>query len=113
MHSLGHADDEWQTLFAISEREVESLAEVEHNRWSVEELILGYRPTTDDEHRQILQNISLRGTLKQQLAHDDLRSYRELGFDETDRNVARYDVALIRTLPLIAHTFYEVETHTP
>lgn len=113
MHSLGHADDEWQTLFAISEREVESLAEVEHNRWSVEELILGYRPTTDDEHRQILQNISLRGTLKQQLAHDDLRSYRELGCDETDRNVARYDVALIRTLPLIAHTFYEVETRNP
>lgn len=113
MHSLGHTDDEWKTLFAISEKEVETLAEVEHNRWSVEELILGYRPTTDEEHRQILQDISLRGTFKQQLAHDDLRSYRELGCDETNQNVARYDVALIRTLPLIAHTFYEVETHNP
>jgi len=109
MHSLGHTDDEWKTLFAISEREVDCLAEVEHNRWSVEELILGYRPTTDDEHRQILQDISLRGTLKSQMAHDDLRSYRELGNDETDQNVARYDVALIRTLPLIAYTFFQIE----
>ncbi|MBR6018443.1 MAG: hypothetical protein IK073_07470 [Paludibacteraceae bacterium] len=108
MHSLGHAPETWRTLFAISEKEADLLSEAEHNRWSVEELILGYRPTTDEEHLAILRDIHQRGLLKSRLIHDDLRSYHELGVDETGKNVARYDLALTRTLPLIAYTYYHL-----
>ena len=82
------------------------MAEVEHNRWNVEELVLGYRPTTDEEHEQIRQDISLRSVFKQQWAHDDLRSFREIGNDETGQNVFRYDIALTRSLPLIAYMYH-------
>lgn len=108
MHSLDHPAEEWGTLFAISDHEVESLSEVEHNRWSVEELILGYRPTTEAEHADILKDPSLRTRLKSEYIHEDLRSYRELGVDETGLPVTRYDMGLIRTLPLVAYTYHQL-----
>lgn len=108
MHSLGHPAEEWGTLFAINDHEVESLSEVEHNRWSVEELILGYRPTTQAEHDDILKDLTLRSQLKSEYIHDDLRSYRELGIDETGLPVTRYDTGLIRTLPLMAYTYHQM-----
>ena len=106
MHSLGHTTDKWNTLFAISDKEIELLSEVEHNRWCVEELILGYRPTTEKEHTAILKDTSLRSELKGQFIHEDLRHYNELGEDETGQSVVRYDVALTRTLPLMAYTYH-------
>ena len=105
MHSLGHPVETWNTLFAISDTAVEAMAEVEHNRWSVEELILGFAPTTSEEHKAIMDNIELRGSMKAEFKHDDLRNYSELGTDDTGLPVSRYDAAIIRTLPLIAYSY--------
>ena len=85
------------------------LAEVEHNRWSVEELVLGYRPATEEEHAEIMKDISLRSKFKTEFVHDDLRSYRELGVDETGLSVVRYDVGLVRTLPLLAYSYHRLK----
>ena len=109
MHSLGHAAEDWGTLFAISDKETELLAEVEHNRWSVEGLILGLRPTTEEEHSAIKKDSSLRSRLKSENAHDDLRNFHELGVDETGLHVTRYDVGLTRTLPLIAYSYHQLQ----
>lgn len=110
MHSLGHTPDTWHTLFSMTDKEVELFAEVEHNRWCVEELVLGFRPTGDEEHNAVLHDPSLRQTYKEQFVHDDLRHYTDLGMDETGMPVVRYDVALTRTLPLVAHTYYQLLT---
>lgn len=109
MHSLGHPVSEWGTLFSISEKEVEALSEVEHNRWSVEELILGYMPTTEEEHLAIQKDIKKRDELKAAFKHDDLRSYQELGADSTGLSVVRYDMGLIRTLPLLAYMYHQMK----
>jgi hypothetical protein len=109
MHSLGHTDKEWGTLFAISDKDTELLAEVEHNRWSVESLILGLRPTTEEEHTDIRQDLSLRSRLKSQNVHDDLRNFHELGVDDTGLPVTRYDMGLTRTLPLIAYSYHQLQ----
>ena len=109
MHSLGHEPETWGTLFAVTDREVEMLSEVEHNRWSVEELVLGYRPATEEEHSEILKDTSLRSKFKAEFVHEDLRSYRELGVDETGLSVVRYDVGLVRTLPLLAYSYYHLK----
>ena len=109
MHSLGHDDHEWNVLLSIGSQEVEALAEVEHNRWSVEELVLGFKPTTEEEHQAILQDVNKRDKLKAAFKHDDLRSYHELGSDATGLPVTRYDVGLIRTLPLLAYTYYQTK----
>lgn len=51
MHSLGHGQEDWQRYYALSKQEIEIMTEVEHNRWNIEELILGYRPVTDEEQK--------------------------------------------------------------
>ena len=106
MHSLGIIPNEWERMFAINEREIGMLAEVEHNRWCVEEMILGYTPTTLEEHNEILEDGKKREQYKSEFKHDDLRNYAELGIDDTGKPVNRYDIGLTRTLPLIAHADY-------
>lgn len=103
MRSLGIGMDEWERLFAISDRDVDIMAEVEHNRWCIEEMILGYSPTTQEEHNSIWADINKREQYKAEFKHDDLRNYSELGVDSSGLSVVRYDVGLTRTLPLIVY----------
>lgn len=106
LRSLGIPLESLDRLFALTDRAVEMMAEVEHNRWSVEELILGYEPTSDKEHEDILSDFSRKNHYKGVFKHDDLRSYSSLGIDDTGLPVTRYDVGLVRSLPLIAHAAY-------
>ena len=86
----------------LTSDEIDVLTEVEHNRWSVEELILGYRPVTPEEQEIVDKDISqkkiLRNTKK---AHYDLRSFDDLRADSTGKNVNVYDMALCQAIPLI------------
>ncbi|MBQ9355873.1 MAG: hypothetical protein IJT98_01065 [Prevotella sp.] len=102
MHSLGHREDDWQQCYALSADEIEVLTAVEHNRWSVEELILGYRPLTDDEQHQVEQDTSLKKKLRNELkAHYDLRAFDDLRADDTGKNSQVYDQVLTQGIPLI------------
>lgn len=105
MHLLGIPPERWNALFAIGTKDVEIFTEVEHNRWSVEELILGYRPATHEQHNETLKDPAVRERLKTDFIHDDLRHFSELGTDSTGLPVSRYDRGLTRTLPLIAHIY--------
>lgn len=101
MHSIGHDASDWQSYYALSIDEIDTLTEVEHNRWSVEELILGYRPCTDEEQRLVESDVSLKRQLRKQKIHYDLRSFDDLRSDSTGKNVAVYDMALTQAIPLI------------
>lgn len=133
MRSLGHDDNDWDTFYAISEKEVQEIAEVEHNRWNVEELILGFRPCTDAETKAVEASINeylrcqrtnqldgwalkdKRGricTLKEiykeddlRRAHYDLRPYSDLRIDKSGLNVRHYDIDLSACIPLLANSF--------
>ncbi len=112
MHSMGHAADEWVHYYALSKEEIEMLMEVEHNRWNVEELILGYRPVTDEEQELIELDIEkdrteckdLKKKFRNDKIHYDLRSYDDLRKDATGRNVNVYDYVLTQSIPLIIKT---------
>ena len=71
---------------------------VEHNRWNVEELLLGYRPVTKKEQEEIEQKVALKNKKRdEEYAHYDIRPYNDL------RNGSeKYDIALTRHLLLIA-----------
>jgi len=103
MHSLGHTDPERaESYYALSVDEIDLLTEVEHNRWSLEELMLGYRPVTAAEQRAIEADISLKRTLRDtERAHYDLRAYSDLRPDATGKPVEIYDRALTQAIPLI------------
>ena len=101
MHSIGHTSEDWKEYYALTLDEINILTEVEHNRWSVEELILGYRPTTDEEQKIIENDIAQKKILRNKKIHYDLRAYDDLRSDSTGKNVNVYDMALTQGIPLI------------
>lgn len=102
MRSMGFKEDDWDKFYDMSIEDMEILAEVEHNRWSVEELILGWRPCSDREQREIEADINLKEEFKKQKIHYDLRAYNDLRPDGTGRPVQVYDRCLSACIPLIA-----------
>ena len=55
MRSMGFTADDWDKFYDMSQEDMETLAEVEHNRWSVEELILGWNPAGTNIYRSPLR----------------------------------------------------------
>lgn len=105
MHSLGHTDPATDTYYALSISEIDTLTEVEHNRWSTEELILGYRPVTASEQVAIEADIALKKRLRDSdKAHYDLRAFADLRPDATGKPVEIYDKVLTQAIPLIVKT---------
>lgn len=104
MHSVGLTVEDWKAYYALSKEEIDTLSEVEHNRWSVEELLLGYRPVTDEEQAAVDQDINLKRKLRDRKIHYDLRAFSDLREDATGKNVAVYDKALTQGIPLILKT---------
>lgn len=101
MHSVGLTPDDWENYYALSKEEIDLLSEVEHNRWSVEELIFGYRPVDDEEQAAVERDISLKRVLRDNKIHYDLRAYDDLRADSTGKNVNVYDMVLTQGIPLI------------
>ena len=109
MRSMGFVEDDWEKFYDLSQEDIEMLAEVEHNRWSVEELILGWRPCTAEEERMVEADISQKEELKKRKIHYDLRPYDDLRPDATGKPVALYDLCLCSCLPLITKSFADEE----
>lgn len=106
MHSLGHEQKDWQKYYALSKHEIEVMTAVEHNRWNVEELILGYRPVTDEEQQEIENDISMKKKYRTKKIHYDLRAFRDLRPDATGKPVYLYDIALTQGIPLIVKSCF-------
>ena len=81
------------------------VAEVEHNRWSVEELILGFRPVTDEEQEILEKDITRKREFRDRFIHYDLRAYDDLRPDANGTDVRIYDKCISAAIPLIAGTF--------
>lgn len=104
MHSLGHTSEDWKAYYALSMDEIEILAEVEHNRWNVEELVLGYRPVTDEEQKIVENDIGQKRILRNNKIHYDLRAFDDLRSDSTGKRADVYDRVLSQGIPLIIKT---------
>jgi len=107
MRSLGIEENEWEKFYDLSQPQINIMAEVEHNRWVLEELMLGWRPCDDQETKEVEQNIEMKEILKKQKIHYDIRAYNDLRTDVTGQNVRLYDICLCAALPLITNTFAE------
>ena len=80
----------------LTPHEIAILAEVEHNRWNVEELLMGYRTVTPEEEKEIEKNIELKNVYKEKrTAHYDIRPY------ESGRCANVYDISITSAIPLI------------
>lgn len=91
MRGLG-IDDESRDYDTLSDNEVEQLAVVEHNRWNVEKLLMGYRKPKKDEDKYVYPKFA--GKLKKNkelFVHHDIRPFNQLNtIKELDYEFARY-----------------------
>ena len=88
-------------LKALTNEQVALLAEIEHNRWNVEELLLGYRPVKQSEDEDIDKDKNKKDEYKTRFIHYDIRPFEGLKEDSTNRKADVYDKVIVNSLPLI------------
>ena len=102
LRSIGIALPMKDRMRELTPHEIAILAEVEHNRWNVEELLMGYRTVTPEEEKEIEKNIELKNVYKEKrTAHYDIRPYEDLRSDENGRCANVYDISITSAIPLI------------
>ena len=72
-------------------------AQIEHNRWVAEKLLIGFRAPTPEETAGITKE--KRENLKARFIHPDIKAYGELGEDAKNVNVKLYDINISNALP--------------
>lgn len=83
----------------LTAAQVEQMAEVEHNRWNMEKLLLGYRKPTPEEEA-LCRDDGIRKEYKtKRFIHTDIRPYGELG-----EGTKGYDRCIAECLPLIVRS---------
>lgn len=109
--------NKWSNLYNVSaiptklrcspiqtDEDIEIISQVEHNRWNVEKLLMGFRPTTAEEHEEINPN-EIRDKdkkewyQKEKFAHDDIRPFEDL--NEKTKDIDR---KFTREIPKIMGT---------
>ena len=93
IRSLGYAD--WKEIKALTKEEIDTVARVEHNRWDVEELLLGYRAVHEDED-DIIKDEKKKKEAKKHMIHCDIRDYEQL-----PENTRNYDIIASAFIPFI------------
>ena len=85
-------DDATQDFWNLTENEVEEMAYVEHNRWNVEKLLMGFRKPHKDEdkyaHPEFKNDLKKN---KERFIHHDIRPFDKLdGIQVLDYEFSRY-----------------------
>lgn len=87
-------DDTSRDTCSLEEHEVEVMAFVEHNRWNVEKLLMGYRKAHRNEDKYENDDDGVKNELKrnkERFIHHDIRPFEKLdGIQELDKEFSRY-----------------------
>jgi len=87
-------EDESHDKHNLSDEEVEIMARMEHNRWNVEKLLMGFRKPHRDEDKYAYKDDAVKKELscnKNRFIHHDIRPFDQLdGIQNLDREFSRY-----------------------
>ena len=100
LRTVGYDPDSGEPL-VLTPEQVETLSRIEHNRWCVEELLMGYRPATAEERACIAAEPALKRDFRNRLIHVDLCRYEDLLEDAQGHPAADYDRIIVESIPLI------------
>lgn len=90
----------YTTTHMISDENEHLLANTEHNRWVLEQLLMRFRPLSEEEQNEVQKKKLDKEMLKgDKMAHLDICSYSKLS--DVDSVVKKYDEGFIRILPQI------------
>lgn len=82
----------------LTKEQIELMAEVEHNRWNMEKLLLGYRKPTPEEELLCRDKAVRKEYKEKRFIHTDIRPYCELAEGTKD-----YDRCISECLPLVVN----------
>lgn len=89
-------DDTSRDLKALTEEEIHELSVVEHNRWNVEKLLMGYRKARVEEDKYENPDVAAKLSKNKNLfIHHDIRPFKELDA------IKQIDYEMTRCLPWI------------
>lgn len=106
LRSIGLNPEALATDTALSDEQVRILAEVEHNRWNVERLLLGFAPVPEKDREDLNERLgsddpdvagearAIEKELKKKLFHKDIAPY-----DELMEKSKAYDMAIVKNIP--------------
>ena len=87
-------DDTSHDTQPLKDEEVNMMARLEHNRWNVEKLLMGYRKAHRNEDKYAVKNEQLSNLLKrnkERFIHHDIRPYEKLDdIQKLDKEFSRY-----------------------
>lgn len=86
-------DDHSRDQSPLSSTEIEYIAKVEHNRWNVEKLLMGYRKAKPEEDRYDHKDYTKewKSNKKHFYIHSDIRPFGDLdGVQQLDREIAKF-----------------------
>lgn len=79
------------------DKEIRLLSEIEHNRWNIEKLLMGYRKPSEEELQRIKADKKVRKKYKEEMfVHHDIQSYTKLS--EVDPGAIKYDVIIMANI---------------
>ncbi|MDO4185706.1 MAG: hypothetical protein Q4D30_04360 [Bacteroidales bacterium] len=94
LRALGYDEDHCPE--ELTEEEVNTIAMVEHNRWCMEKLLLGFRKPDTETEKRMEKDSDFKKHCRQLFIHQDIRPYEELSEYGKD-----LDRIMVRCLPLI------------
>ncbi|MDR2425516.1 MAG: hypothetical protein LBD59_12510 [Prevotellaceae bacterium] len=90
----------------LSYEQINLLARIEHNRWNIEKLLMGYRACTLEEKDKIAEGKEIEGVKPKQyyrdkFVHNDIRPYEKLKKDDKGIQASEYDICISKALPVM------------
>ena len=91
------ANDHSKDLQTLSYKEEEELAAVEHNRWNVEKLLMGYRKARPEEDKYLHPAFAsdFKSNKKELYIHHDIRPFKDLD------DIQQMDYEIVKYIPWI------------
>lgn len=85
-------DDTSHDYQSLSDYEVEVMAKIEHNRWNIEKLLMGFRKAREKEDKYVHEDFANKLKKNKDLfIHHDIRPFEDLGeIKELGREFSRY-----------------------
>jgi ryanodine receptor 2 len=92
----------------LTNEQINLLARVEHNRWNIEKLIMGYRACTPEEREK-----KTKKELRDEFKHKDIVAYQELEPDDKGIQANKYDESISRALPFMLSEYERLKPQKP
>jgi hypothetical protein len=101
----------------LSNEQINLLARIEHNRWNIEKLLLGYRACTDAERKEIEDSRASESSaekhdksyFRKRYVHADIKPFDTLNKDDKGIQVNVYDVGISKALPVMLKKYEQIK----